>query len=79
MWYNKDVRYLAGDTIFEAKRLNELRKDNVQFLQYMYPTSSKDVSNFRILSVQALCNNSLGKEPIVQIGNNHESYRWRRT
>lgn len=63
--YFNIARHLSGDTIEEAERLTEPRGNNVQFLQCKSPTSPKDLSSLRILSVQALLNIAPGEGLLV--------------
>lgn len=72
IWYINDARYLPRGTTSETERLNKVRDDKVQFLGSRSPSSPKEISDFRILSVPALRNITFGEELLVPYGNNYK-------
>lgn len=76
--YINDARHFPGETILETERWKKPGENNVQFCQGKSPSSHKDFSTFRIITVQVLRSIALSEELLEHYGNKYKSHRWSR-
>lgn len=79
MLYINNTWYLVGEPTTKIERVDKPRENNVNFLQSVSPSSSKDFNVYRRFSVQGLRDISLGKELLVHYRNKNGVYvsgRW---
>lgn len=72
MWDLNDARFFPGDSAKNTERWQNPWQNIAQFLQRKYPLSPTEFSIFIIVSIQVLCNTSIGENLLVHCENKYD-------